>query len=107
MYESLGVGATQFLGYEQVSASSPIVGLIADDEVVSEATAGQDVEVVLVQTPFYAEGGGQIGDAGTLTGPDGTIEVHDTQAVMPDVIMHFGKVADGVVRLGETVWARG
>ena len=105
VYESLGVGATQFLGYEQVSASSPIVGLIADDEVVSEATAGQDVEVVLVQTPFYAEGGGQIGDAGTLTGPDGTIEVHDTQAVMPDVIMHFGKVADGVVRLGETVQA--
>ena len=104
-YESLGVGATQFLGYEQISASSPIVGLIADDEVVSEATAGQSVELVLVQTPFYAEGGGQIGDAGTLTGPDGTIEVHDTQAVMPDVIMHFGKVADGVVRLGETVQA--
>ena len=104
-YESLGVGATQFLGYERVSASSPIVGLIADDEVVSEATAGQGVEVVLVQTPFYAEGGGQIGDAGTLTAPDGTIEVHDTQAVMPDVIMHFGKVVDGVVRLGETVEA--
>ena len=104
-YESLGVGATQFLGYEQVSASSPIVGLIADDEVVSEATAGQSVEVVLVRTPFYAEGGGQIGDAGTLTAPDGSIEVHDTQAVMPDVIMHFGKVVDGVVRLGDTVQA--
>ena len=104
-YQSLGVGATQFLGYEQISASSPIVGLIADDMVVSEATAGQSVELVLVQTPFYAEGGGQIGDAGTLTAPDGTIEVHDTQAVMPDVIMHFGKVTDGVVRLGETVQA--
>ena len=104
-YESLGVGATQFLGYEQISAASPIVGLIADDEVVSEAAAGQSVEVVLVQTPFYAEGGGQIGDAGTLAGPDGTIEVHDTQAVMPDVIMHFGKVIDGIVRLGETVQA--
>ena len=104
-YESLGVGATQFLGYEQISASSPIVGLIADDEVVSEATAGQSVEVVLVQTPFYAEGGGQIGDAGTLAGPDGVIEVHDTQAVMPDVIMHFGKVSEGTVRLGDTVEA--
>ena len=104
-YESLGVGATQFLGYEQNSASSPIVGLIADDEVVSEATAGQSVEIVLVQTPFYAEGGGQIGDAGTLTGPDGSIEVQDTQAVMPDVIMHFGKVKVGTVRLGDTVEA--
>ena len=104
-YESLGVGATQFLGYEQISASSPVVGLIADDEVVSEATAGQSVEVVLVQTPFYAEGGGQIGDAGILSGPDGVIEVHDTQAVMPDVIMHFGKVSEGTVRLGDTVEA--
>ena len=105
VYESLGVGATQFLGYEQISASSPIVGLIADDAVVSEARAGQDVEVVLVRTPFYAEGGGQIGDAGVLQAPDGSIHVHDTQAVMPDVIMHFGKVADGVVRLGDTVQA--
>ena len=103
LYESLGVGATQFLGYERLSASSPVVGLIADDEVVSEATAGQSVEVVLVRTPFYAEGGGQVGDAGRLIAPDGSVEVHDTQAVMPDVIVHFGKVVDGAVRLGDSV----
>ena len=106
LYESLGVGATRFLGYDQISASSPIVGLIADDAVVSEALAGQDVEVVLVQTPFYAEGGGQVGDAGILTGPDGAVEVRDTQAVMPDVIVHFGRVSAGVVRLGDTVDAQ-
>ena len=106
LYESLGVGATQFLGYERLSASSPVVGLIADDEVVSEATAGQSVEVVLVQTPFYAEGGGQVGDAGRLIAPDGSVEVHDTQAVMPDVIVHFGKVVDGAVRLGDSVEAQ-
>ena len=106
LYESLGVGATRFLGYDQISASSPIVGLIADDAAVSEALAGQDVEVVLVQTPFYPEGGGQVGDAGILTGPDGSIEVRDTQAVMPDVIVHFGKVSAGVVRLGDTVDAQ-
>ena len=106
LYESLGVGATRFLGYDQISASSPIVGLIADDAAVSEAAAGQDVEVVLVQTPFYAEGGGQVGDAGILTGPDGSVEVRDTQAVMPDVIVHFGKVSAGVVRLGDTVDAQ-
>ena len=106
LYESLGVGATRFLGYDQISASSPIVGLIADDAVVSEALAGQDVEVVLVQTPFYAEGGGQVGDAGILTGPDGAVEVRDTQAVMPDVIVHFGRVSAGVVRLGDTVEAQ-
>ena len=106
LYESLGVGATRFLGYDQISASSPIVGLIADDAAVSEALAGQDVEVVLVQTPFYAEGGGQVGDAGILTGPDGSVEVRDTQAVMPDVIVHFGRVSAGVVRLGDTVDAQ-
>ncbi len=106
LYESLGVGATRFLGYDQISASSPIVGLIADDAAVSEALAGQDVEVVLVQTPFYAEGGGQVGDAGILTGPDGAVEVRDTQAVMPDVIVHFGRVSAGVVRLGDTVDAQ-
>ena len=106
LYESLNVGATRFLGYDQLNASSPIVGLIADDAVVSEAAAGQNVEVVLVQTPFYAEGGGQVGDAGILTGPDGAVEVRDTQAVMPDVIVHFGKVNDGVVRLGDTVEAQ-
>ena len=106
LYESLGVGATRFLGYDQISASSPIVGLIADDAAVSEAAAGQDIEVVLVQTPFYAEGGGQVGDAGILTGPDGAVDVRDTQAVMPDVIVHFGKVSAGVVRLGDTVDAQ-
>ena len=106
LYESLGVGATRFLGYDQLNASSPIVGLIADDAAVGEAAAGQDVEVVLVQTPFYAEGGGQVGDAGILTGPDGSVEVRDTQAVMPDVIVHFGRVNEGVVRLGDTVDAQ-
>ena len=106
LYESLGVGATRFLGYDQISALSPIVGMIADDAVVSEAAAGQDVEVVLVQTPFYAEGGGQVGDAGILTGPDGSVDVRDTQAVMPDVIVHFGRVSAGVVRLGDTVDAQ-
>ena len=106
LYESLGVGVTRFLGYERLSAVSPIAGLIADDAAASEARAGQAVEVFLVQTPFYAEGGGQVGDAGVLAGPDGRIEVEDTQAVMPDVIAHFGKVAEGVIRLGDSVEAR-
>lgn len=103
LYESLGVGATRFLGYDQLTAASPVVGMLVNDEVVNEATQGQDVEVVLVQTPFYAEGGGQVGDAGKLIAPHGSINVHDTQAVMPDVIVHFGSVADGVVRLGDSV----
>ena len=103
VYESLGVGGTAFLGYETLSASSVVVGLIADDEVVDSVSEGQDVEVVMVATPFYSEGGGQVGDAGEISGTDGSILVHDTQEVMPGLTVHFGKVARGSVSMGETV----
>ena len=106
LYESLGVGATRFLGYEQLSASSVVVGLIVKGRVVGEgeeAEEGHEVEVALLETPFYAEGGGQVGDAGQLAGPNGRIDVNDTQMVMPGLIVHFGVVAQGVVALGDTV----
>ncbi len=103
IYESLGVGSTAFLGYEQLAGSSVLVGLIADGEPVAEAADGQAVEVVLQQTPFYPEGGGQIGDAGEIAGPSGKIAVHDTQTVMPGLIVHFGKVAHGKVAVGDAV----
>ena len=106
VYESLGVGGTAFLGYETLSADTVIVGLIADDENVGEVREGQDVEIALLQTPFYAEGGGQIGDAGEISGDEGRIAVHDTQEVMPGLIMHFGKVTDGAISIGEPVDAR-
>ena len=103
VYESMGLGATRFLGYQQLTASSVVVGLISGGQVASEISDDQDCEVVLVETPFYAEGGGQVGDAGELVGPSGKIEVHDTQMVMPDVIVHFGKVAQGSVAVGDTM----
>ena len=105
VYEGLGIGATQFLGYEQLTASSVVVGLISDGQAVSELSEDQDAEVLLVETPFYAEGGGQVGDAGELVGPNGNIRVHDTQTVMPDVIVHFGKVTQGSVAMGDTIEA--
>ena len=103
VYESLGVGATRFLGYERLSASSVVVGLVSDDQAANEVKASDEVEIVLVETPFYPEGGGQIGDAGEMVGPSGRIEIRDTQLVMPEVIMHFGTVAEGSVTLGDTV----
>ena len=105
VYEGLGVGATKFLGYEQLTASSVVVGLIAEGQAVNEVKEGQDLEVALVETPFYPEGGGQIGDAGELVGPGGRVEVHDAQLVMPDLIVHFGKVAQGAIAMGDTVEA--
>ena len=103
VYESLGVGGTAFLGYESLRTSTVVVGLISDDQVVNEVSEGQEVEIVLLQTPFYAEGGGQIGDAGDISGDNGRIAVTDTQEVMPGLIVHFGRVARGAVSLGETV----
>ena len=103
VYESLGVGATQFLGYDQLASSSIVVGLISDGETAAEVIEGQNVEVALVKTPFYPEGGGQIGDAGDIVGPSGKIDVSDTQTVMPGLIVHFGRVAQGTVAQGDTV----
>ena len=105
LYEGLGVGATRFLGYEQLKAPSVVVGLIANGEVASEAAEGDDVEVVLRETPFYAEGGGQVGDAGQIVGPDCKIEVKDTQTVMPGLIVHFGRLTQGRVALGDAIEA--
>ncbi len=103
VYESLGVGGTAFLGYETLNASSVVVGLIAEDEVAGSVSEGQEVEVVMVATPFYSEGGGQVGDAGEIVGAEGRILVHDTQEVMPGLTVHFGGVVQGSVVMGETV----
>ena len=102
-YESLGVGGVNFLGYESLVSHSVAVGMISGGEVVGEVSEGDEVEIALVDTPFYAEGGGQIGDAGEMIGPEGKIVIHDTQRVMPDLIMHFGKVTQGRIALGQTI----
>ena len=102
-YESLGVGGVKFLGYESLVSHSVAVGMISGGEVVGEVSEGDEVEIALVETSFYPEGGGQIGDAGEMIGPEGKIVIHDTQRVMPDLIMHFGKVTQGKVALGQTI----
>ena len=103
IYESLSVTDTPFVGYSALTDSSVIVGLIADGEVVENVSEGQNVEVVLMSTPFYPEGGGQVGDSGTLDGPLGRIDIDDTQNVMARLIVHFGTVSRGRVALGDNV----
>ncbi len=103
-YRDLGVAATRFLGYDQLAVSSVVVGMLSPDgEAVASADAGQEVEVVLRETPFYAEGGGQVGDAGSITGPAGRIEVTDTHAPIQDLVVHRGRIADGAVSVGDQV----
>ena len=99
------LGQTTFLGYETTTAPSEIVGLLVDGASVDSAANGKKLEIVLRETPFYAEAGGQVGDAGELEGPNGTIQVEDTQSPVTGLTVHRGRVASGTVATGETVVA--
>ena len=99
-------GATEFLGYTTETSEGEIVALVADGAVVDKAEAGQAVAVVLNQTPFYAESGGQVGDAGAMIGPGGLrIRIEDTQKKLGDLFVHFGTVESGTAMPGASVIA--
>ncbi|HTY72797.1 MAG TPA: alanine--tRNA ligase [Actinomycetes bacterium] len=95
-------GPTTFLGYEQTTADATVAGLVVDGEPAEYAREGQEVEVVLDRTPFYAEGGGQLGDTGRIELDNGTVlEVLDVQAPLPGLSVHRARVAGGEVRRGQ------
>jgi alanyl-tRNA synthetase len=97
--------ATEFTGYTAVRDQGRVLAcLVAGDE-VSTAYAGQQVQVVLDRTPFYAQGGGQAGDTGYLQGPHGRIRVEDTQRPVPSLIVHQGVVEHGPVSVDDHVEA--
>jgi alanyl-tRNA synthetase len=96
---------TEFTGYGGTMGTSRIVGLMADDELQDTISAPQIAALVLEQTPFYAESGGQIGDRGTLSNPTGTFEVLDTRRPVPNLIVHYGRMSEGHLRLGSEVRA--
>jgi len=97
-------GATEFLGYEVDTAEAKVVALVVDGGEVAEAGHGQDVAVVVNQTPFYGESGGQVGDAGAIEGPVGArIEVRDTQKKLGALHVHIGTVAGRRLKVGDDV----
>jgi alanyl-tRNA synthetase len=98
-------GATEFLGYTTETSEGEIVALVAGGAALDKAEAGQAVGVVLNQTPFYAESGGQVGDAGVMTGAGVRIRVNDTQKKLGDLIVHFGTVESGTATLGASIIA--
>ena len=99
-------GTTEFLGYSTESAEGEILALVVDGASVNAAPAGSAVSVVLNQTPFYAESGGQVGDTGRITGAGGlNIRVTDTQKKLGDVFAHVGVIESGEARVGEAVVA--
>ncbi|MBS0560198.1 MAG: alanine--tRNA ligase, partial [Proteobacteria bacterium] len=100
------VGATEFLGYATENAEAEIRALVVAGAPAKEAAAGTEVAVILNQTPFYGESGGQVGDTGRITGADGLIvEITDTQKKLGDLFVHLGRVASGTARVGDAVVA--
>ncbi|MFO7478405.1 MAG: alanine--tRNA ligase, partial [Methyloceanibacter sp.] len=98
------LGATEFLGYETETASGEIVALIKDGVRVEQLKAGERGILLVNQTPFYAESGGQVGDRGRVTGGKGArFEVSDTQKKLHGLYLHEGVVEQGSLRLGEEV----
>jgi alanyl-tRNA synthetase len=95
------VGVTLFVGYDRLESDSIVRAILKDEQLVEEASEGDDVEIALDATPFYAEGGGQVGDRGTLVGPEGLLEVTDTTRPAPTLILHKGTVRKGKIREGE------
>ena len=101
----LDVENTQFLGYTDLTSPAQIMALVADGEPVESADAGTQVQIVLDQTPFYAESGGQIGDRGYLSGDNVLVRVEDVQK-QNNIFVHFGRVERGSLQLGITVNAQ-
>jgi alanyl-tRNA synthetase len=99
-------GRTDFLGYTDLSAEARVVGLLVDGAGVPAAGAGSAVEVVLDRTPFYAEGGGQQSDSGTLVGDGFAVEVADVQSPVDGLSVHRGMVVSGEVVLDAPVFAQ-
>ncbi|RVV99627.1 alanine--tRNA ligase [Mesobaculum littorinae] len=93
-------GSTEFLGYETETAEGQIRALVRDGAEVKEAVAGEQVMIVLNQTPFYAEAGGQVGDTGTLRTPEGRAQITDTRKVA-NVWIHVAEVEEGRIAPGQ------
>ena len=105
LYRSFGVEDVNFLGYRTLSADSEVIGLVVNGESVHEAKAGDSVEVILAETPFYAARGGQIGDTGWLRNDLAVLQVADCQAPFGHMNVHYCTVTSGRVAVGDILTA--
>lgn len=99
------IKASKFIGYQENSAPANILAMLKDGKEVGEVLAGDNLQIVLDQTPFYAESGGQVGDMGKLTNKENVFEVTDTQKI-DHVILHLGRIISGTFKKGDSVVAQ-
>jgi alanyl-tRNA synthetase len=96
----------EFIGYSHIESESTLLGLVREGKIVQDAHLGDEVELILDRTPFYAEGGGQLADGGVIRGVDGALfQVDDVQSPIPGLIVHRGRVVEGSWKSGTTVHA--
>jgi alanyl-tRNA synthetase len=93
--------STEFTGYESLRGESRVRALLVDGAPVDAASEGARVEVVVDETPFYAESGGQVGDRGTIEGSSALVEISDTQRPSGALVVHVGRVLRGALRVGD------
>ncbi|MBI4967151.1 MAG: alanine--tRNA ligase [Rhodospirillales bacterium] len=95
------VGATEFLGYDTETAEGTVLALVAEGKPVDRLTAGQEGWIVVNQTPFYGESGGQMGDCGSLSVAGGNAAIVDTLKKLGDFILHKAKIGQGAIAVGQ------
>ena len=105
-YAALSHLQPRFTGYETMSQQTGVAGIIAGGAAVDSVESGDEAEIVLFETPFYAEQGGQVGDTGEIRGPNGRFRVEDTQRTEGGLILHRGHVVEGRVAVNDDVLAQ-
>ncbi len=95
-------GTTEFLGYDTETAEGQVLAVVKDGATVNSAATGDEVQIAVNQTPFYAESGGQVGDSGLITTDGATVEVTDTKK-KAGVFVHIGKITAGTLTKGDAV----
>jgi alanyl-tRNA synthetase len=97
------VGATEFLGYDTEQAEAVIKAIVVDGKQAKAAKLGDKVSLLVNQTPFYAESGGQSGDTGVISAAGGKVKITDSQKRVGDVFVHIGEVVEGTIALNDAV----
>jgi len=97
---------TEFVGYESTCSRSPLLELRVTGQSVQTAHKGDEVDIILERTPFYGEMGGQVGDSGEISGPNGKVAIADTVRSPSDITVHQGRVVEGSISVGDEVEAR-
>ncbi len=105
LHDRLNIEETPFIGYHSLEHKSVIISLLVDGASVETIEEGQEASLILETTPFYAEMGGQTGDAGEIFGRSGRFSVTNTIRVPTDIIVHQGRITEGQVSLGDEVAA--